>query len=1374
MLKLRKSFGVLVLIILAIIVGNKFGMFSSKVVDANSVLNMIDINNLGFSSDPLNLISFGDNFLFWADDGIHGYELWISDGTSSGTSLVKDIFSGSNSSIEPIYVKYLLGGDTLYFLANDGIHGIELWRTDGTDAGTTLVKDIYPGVNGTYGDMLGYSGGILYFTSNNSVNGYELWKTDGTQLGTVMVKDIYPGSYSSNINRWTSLLNEFYFFANNGTNGHELWKTDGTTEGTVLVKDIQIGLSPSVVGTGVIVNMNEILYFFANDGFTGSELWKSDGTEAGTTLVKDINPGGSGSNGFYRNGVIVYNENIFFSASDSVNGQELWKTDGTESGTILVKDILPGIEGTIPENFIVVNNILLFSAYDYVNGTELWKTDGTEMGTVLLKDIYVGSNGSNIGSMVLGGTEVYFYADTAEYGRELWKSDGTENGTVLLDDIKPGVEGSDPWGYIWFNDALYFSADEGIHGRELWKSDGTPLGTTVLKDIWSGTEDAFFLGKLIPLPYYPLEINEFNNKAFFGGSDGVHGFELWSSDGTLSGTSLVRDVSLGTPDGEISGYGKLGDALYFRANNGTNGKELWKTDGTSDGTTMVKNICADGGLIFRIIIGPPPIGSICSSAPDGFTTLDNILLFVANDGINGIELWRTDGTDAGTVMVKNIYPGIVSSNPDYLTVVGEDVFFVANDGVYGEELWKTDGTETGTYMVKDIREGVESSYIYELVEMDGILYFNADNGIDGDELWRSDGTEEGTWMVKDIWEGVGGGYPYWITEINGTLYFQAGNQQYGYELWKSDGTEAGTLMVKDINSGVDDSEPYFFTSVGDVFYFVAYDSTHGDELWKSNGTEAGTMLVKDVNEGVSSGRISELVKVGNMLYFSGNDGIYGDELWKSDGTESGTLMVNDIFSGSVESLPSAFELIGDNLFFIARDEYGGGELFVLNVDLGIPVISLNTSSPLVTNDTNPTFIGSVTDNMSTITSVDFKVGDSDWESCVSNDGQFNETVENFVCNPSSPLNDGQYTVLFRARDDELNVTEPGNEPTLELTVDTVDPLLKTEINGGATHTNNLSITVALDVTESHSGVSEMIVCEDVDFSGCSWELFSSYKKLILSVGDETKTVYSKVKDKAGNISSVVEAKIILDTIVEKPIITKLGLIKSIPDQDYIYVNYTSTLAMIYGKAEALGKVNFVVDGLGNYSTEVNAEGDFYKAIKLPTGLNKITYSCTDLAGNVSKERILIINVDPEYLTRSEDITEVDTDISSDDESKSENTDDGNSIIADKQETDYSYWIIVDEDGEPLKNAVISVDGNEYDTDENGYVYTDEIFNENSIIEIDGERYSFSADGRFIKLEAIKPLSAVSGKFTYWYCIIPVILIAVVLGVVLVKRKTKST
>ncbi|MFC1746120.1 ELWxxDGT repeat protein [Candidatus Riflebacteria bacterium] len=283
-----------------------------------------------------------------------------------GTVLVKDIYPGMGdgpNSSAPQYTTDVNG--TLFFSASDATNGRELWKSDGTSAGTVLVKDIYPGTSNSNPTFLTNVNGTLFFIATDGSNGRELWKSDGTSGGTVMVMDINPGGGSSGPRDLINHNGTLFFQANDGTNSREPWKSDGTT---TMIKDIDVG-GPSEAQ--FFTSFNDIVIFDATCA-SGGEPHRTDGTEAGTYRIKDIYEGSTQSDPIY---FTVYNNAVYFRARDlqdaTQHGYELWKTDGLEAGTVLAHDLRSGTGNSSPGYLTVSNGILFFTAYDPTNGTEL-------------------------------------------------------------------------------------------------------------------------------------------------------------------------------------------------------------------------------------------------------------------------------------------------------------------------------------------------------------------------------------------------------------------------------------------------------------------------------------------------------------------------------------------------------------------------------------------------------------------------------------------------------------------------------------------------------------------------------------------------------------------------------------------------------------------------------------------------------------------------------------------------------------------------------------------------------------------------------------------------------------------------------------------
>ncbi|QGJ70243.1 Hypothetical protein PBC10988_19380 [Planctomycetales bacterium 10988] len=398
----------------------------------------------------------------------------------------------------------------------------------------------------------------------------------------------------------------------------------------------------------------------------------------------------------------------FFVANDGSSGAELWKTDGTSAGTVLVKDINPGSDGSAPYGLTNVNGTLFFQAFEPSTGTELWISDGTSAGTVLVKDTNPGTQGTSFLYMTNVGGQLFFRSSGgSSYGSELWKSDGTSGGTVMIKDINPGPSSSGIDQELAASGAtLYFQANDGSTGPELWRSDGTSVGTVRISDLISGSNGS-----------YPHEITNVNGTIYFSANSDSFGTELWRVDFSV-GAVLVKDINPGTDASRPDDLTNVNGTLYFSANDGTY-KGLWKTDGTSEGTELLKvPYLTKSYTPFRYM-----------------TNINGTLFFSANDGTSGMELWKSDGTSSGTVMVKDINPGTYGSYPYPQLLFDGEIYFSAYTNANGTEIWKTDGTSEGTMLVADVHPGVKSSNPY-MFNVNGNLIFIGTDATYGDELWR--------------------------------------------------------------------------------------------------------------------------------------------------------------------------------------------------------------------------------------------------------------------------------------------------------------------------------------------------------------------------------------------------------------------------------------------------------------------------------------------------------------------------------------------------------------------------------------------------------------------------------------------------------------
>ena len=445
-----------------------------------------DVQKGSMPSNPNEFKVFNGKLYFVADDGIHGIEPWVSDGTDTGTKLFMDIFPGPKGS-KPIFFNYTSNYNfyeykgKLYFCAKDSLHGSDLWVSDGTPNGTKMLKEIdttiywYPNTAGVY--FGGVSNNKLIFVAYEDSNGPEPWVTDGTDTGTYLLKDIAPGNDGSYPNNFTLYNGLLYFSANNPlSQGGQLYVTDGTKSGTRKVT--HVANSSNGWGPDEMIVFNNKIFLTAFDPNIGAQIYNSDGTDTGTKMISKRD---TTHYGFYPKHLFVYNNSLYFSAHDSNHGVELWVTDGTKNGEHLFVDINPGKDSSMPSDFFIYNSKLYFTANDGAHGFELWVSDGTSAGTHIVKDLNPGKGGSASHNFTLYNNQIYFVASDTSNGISLAVSDGTYLGTTLLGpsfavNSNPLLNNN---GIVPFNNSLYFNANYTSTNNELWSIFDTTFHTSI-------------------------------------------------------------------------------------------------------------------------------------------------------------------------------------------------------------------------------------------------------------------------------------------------------------------------------------------------------------------------------------------------------------------------------------------------------------------------------------------------------------------------------------------------------------------------------------------------------------------------------------------------------------------------------------------------------------------------------------------------------------------------------------------------------------------------------------------------------------------------------------------------------------------------------
>ena len=373
--------------------------------------------------------------------------------SNAQVGIATDINTSGNS-----YPEQLIQlGDVLYFAANDGSHGSELYQYQ-PGVGASLVADIYSGASNSDITEIALYGDSLYFPANDGVNGIELWKYHSS-TGAVLVADIYDGAESSNPTSLTVYQDTLYFAADDGDNGLELFKYHPSI-GVSLTEDIDKSRHSSSVAHLIV--FGDTLYFTADDGDNGQELYQYH-PNTGVALAADIYDGASGSK---PEGFVLYHDTLFFAADDGTHGIELYKFH-PETGAELVSDIYDGIGSATLSEFIIYNDILYFQADDGTLGAELYNYH-PNTGGVLVADIYDGASGAVPQQFATYGNKLYFSAEDETHGQELYQYHPS-TGAELVADIWSGFFASSPIELVVMGDTLYFNATDATYGSELWK-----------------------------------------------------------------------------------------------------------------------------------------------------------------------------------------------------------------------------------------------------------------------------------------------------------------------------------------------------------------------------------------------------------------------------------------------------------------------------------------------------------------------------------------------------------------------------------------------------------------------------------------------------------------------------------------------------------------------------------------------------------------------------------------------------------------------------------------------------------------------------------------------------------------------------------------
>lgn len=679
--------------------GNGRELWKSDGTTSGTVL-VKDIYPRTGNSNPAYLTNVGGTLFFSANNGVDGFELWKSDGTANGTIMVKDLKIGSSSS--PQMLTNVNG--LLYFTADVAGIGRELYKSDGTAAGTVLVKDIRSGAASSGIENMTAVNNLLFFSANDGIYGHELWKSDGSSGGTVLVKDMTPGSNGSHgeiapkfrIANLTN-INGVLFYTAYKNDEYYIWRSDGTTAGTV---PIVVALKPgNQQPRPFFTFMEGSVYFFNTTPEAGDlnyDLYRTSlfGNNP-PQFIMDLHQ----YDGFYSPEMVVVRDfrgidHLYFWGHPFWRGFKLLKYRSEMSEPEVLNDPFVATASSNPHSYLKAHGKAYFIAQEtFYESEAVHVTDGTPNGTypiihfqhmageIEASNTHIYGSGRDWLELRKGrsGFDEIVIADDYESppaqnlthvsgniyyttsGNTLWKIDGATDVIQLIGRFN-AISNLTALG-----NNLLFRESTVNNGEILWRTNGMPGGTTKYTTIRSSSAT--------PSRYYPAAT--IRNTHFFVTNDGVHGNEIWRTQGSASSTYMISDINtsdhLYVTEGkeyDIRNITVFRDSLYFNAIDNSGNWSLFKSNGTAAGLRKVTDMLPVQKMV--------PAGN-------------KLYLFVG-DHQNSLSLWVTNGSASGTKLLKVLKP---SFQIDAELI--DDVLYFYFSGETA--LYRSDGTACGTFSV---------------------------------------------------------------------------------------------------------------------------------------------------------------------------------------------------------------------------------------------------------------------------------------------------------------------------------------------------------------------------------------------------------------------------------------------------------------------------------------------------------------------------------------------------------------------------------------------------------------------------------------------------------------------------------------------------
>jgi len=787
----------------------------------------------------------------------------------------------------------------ILFSADDGIYGRELWRTDGTPAGTTLVVDLCPGPCDSNPQALWTAGPVAFLSVAGS-----LWRSDGTIGGTQLLYAGLEVGWKAHTPTRTT-----YFGGRVGDGPAGLWFTDGTPAGTRRVFEFALQLFD---GPSQLTWWRGMLFFWTQSALNQGTLWRSDGTTQGTVPIRSFHPGPLAYSPFVILGAARHG--LLLVVKTTARGSELWTIPSPSAKPVPLPQLVPGNAEPHWLSHGVVGDRLVIAAGIGKHRAQLYWSDGSQRALAPLMS-FPNNGDLQLVDAPLQPVSANRSVFEVERGlvRELWSTDGTPQGTRFVRAVSLGRPESivvDGW--------LYFAGHEPATGFEPWRTngivaarirdtcpgpcDGNPTFRESAGEIWIQSSSAAYtpiflrtsqagsrIAAVLRLADSAANLlGVINGTALITNSTLHEGLEPWAWQATTGAFDALGDLNPSTSptDSNPRDFQPFGDRVVFLASSATAGERFWVSDGTTAGTRRLEAANMRG------------VSRLAASAH----TTAGLFLLAGSKGLGVFSapdfsgrLWFWSGASTS---IAALTPANITTRGQGLEVLGDRVYFAGGQPGLGDELWTSDGSPGGTRPFTSFGKPKPwwlGRSIALLGQAGGFLYFSAsDSG-----LWRSDGSVAGTELVfRAVTSWSAGEAIVRDQQLFFVVEDRANPNCRSFELWQTSGRQKGLILPLEA-LGCQSVARVWFQGLGDhsflIFAAVATASANASNmwLWLSDGTTAGTQLVHGGAAGPAPPPNATPPSTGQFFLGPNPQGL-GWSLWSSDGTAEGTVVCESI------------------------------------------------------------------------------------------------------------------------------------------------------------------------------------------------------------------------------------------------------------------------------------------------------------------------------------------------------------------------------------------------------------------------------------------------------------------------------------------------